>query len=507
MSNFTGNDKSGPGNNFIFYGFLFVYAAILIYLSSRLNIWVDEAYTLNTTSNNFTDVIKQSYGFEGQPPVYFILLSFWRKISSSIFFARLFSLVFVALAAYFFHRLARLISGNNYSRWLLVLFLLNPFTVWAGMEIRLYAFLLFLSVAAIYFFFSFYNSNKNKYLYLLISTCLVGIYTQYFFAFLIAGFAASLLLFNGWKVFFRFCLYMLPVLLLFLPSLFFTPVLTKYVQTLVAHSATKQILSLLQSTQNLLFALQLIPFERWLKWAIKIPFIVLLVYAYYKLYRRNKNINDPYFTNLNRLLVMIIVFVILLSCFFGITRVDYQYRYLTILMPLCALLLSVFNSYDFFKRQLIYGVISLFYVALLVSNYRQPLKEYDYELIAKYVEKLEQKKEPVLFYHSSISLCFNYYYTGNSTLVPIPHEVRFDSTTYTSDIKDTVELRQSIEGVNTPSGSYLLVSDLTEHQSIGNPNQKMVNDYLAAHYNITLDTLYFGRSKHYSFRIRRLEKK
>ncbi len=507
MGNFTENGKTQPGSNFIFYAFLFFYAAILIYLSSKLNIWVDEAYTLNTTFNNFAGVIKQSYGFEGQPPVYFILLSFWRKINSSIFFARLFSLVFVALATYFFYLLARLISGNNKSRWLVVLFLLNPFTVSAGMEIRLYAFLLFLSVAAIYFFFSFYNSNKIKYLYLLIGTSLIGIYTQYFFVFLIAGFAVSLLLFNGWKVFFRFCLFMLPVILLFLPSIFFTPVLTKFVQTLAAHSATKQIMVLLQSTQNLLLAAQLIPFEKWLKLIIKIPFIVLLVYAYYKLYRQNKNVSGTYFNNINKVLVLSVVFVVLLSCFFGITRVDYQYRYLTILMPLAALLLSVFDIYGFFKRQLIFGAISIFYIALLAYNYRYPVKEYDYEQIAKYVDSEEKEKEPILFYHSTISLCFDYYYQGNNPLIPIPHEVRFDSTTYTSDIKDTVELRRSLEGVATPPGSYILVSDLTERQSIDNPNQKMVNDYLASHYRITLDTLYFGRSKNYSFRIRRLEKK
>jgi uncharacterized membrane protein len=507
VSNFTGNDKTQPGNNFIFYGFLLLYATILVYLSSRLNIWVDEAYTLNTTSNNFTGVINQSYGFEGQPPVYFILLSFWRKINSSIFFARLFSLACVALATYFFYRLSRLIAGNIIARWMVVVFLLNPFTVWAGMEIRLYAFLLFLSVAAIYFFFSFYNSAKLKYMYLLIGTCLIGIYTQYFFAFLIAGFAVSLLLFNGWKVFFRFCLYMLPVVLLFLPSVFFTPVLTKYVQTLASHSTTKQILSLLQSTQNLLLALQLIPFERWLKWAIKIPFILLLVYAFYKLYKQNKNTAGDHFKNIRKILVMIVVFVILLCCFFGLTRVDYQYRYLTIVMPLCVLLLSMFRIFDLLKQRLIFFVISIFYAALLVSNYWYPLKEYDYKQIAKYVEGIEKTKEPILFYHSTISLCFNYYYAGESPLVPLPHEVRFDSTTYTSDIKDTVELRRSIEGVATPSGSYLLVSDITELQSIGNPNQKMVNDYLASHYTITLDTLYFGRSTNYSFRIRRLEKR
>ena len=62
-------------NNIIFYSFLLLYATGIIYLCFTLNVWEDEAYTLNTTSHGFLEVIRLSYTFEGQPPAYFLLMA------------------------------------------------------------------------------------------------------------------------------------------------------------------------------------------------------------------------------------------------------------------------------------------------------------------------------------------------------------------------------------------------------------------------------------------------
>jgi hypothetical protein len=504
---FAGNGKKKLVSDIFFYGFLLVYATSMIYLCGELNIWVDEAYTLNTTSNNLSGVIRQSYHFEGQPPVYFLLLSIWRYIDQSIFFARSFSLIFITFATIVFSKLIRLLLGSGTaSRWMIVLFLLNPFTVWAGLEIRLYAFLLFLSISAVYFFFKFYTGDKKKYLYYLIVACIFGVYTQYFFLFLMGGLAISLLIFRGWSLFFKFCLYMIPVAVLFLPSLLFAPALTKYVQTQASYSSTPQVLYLFQSTQNLLLAFQMAPFESLIKWSIRIIFGLAITHAYYKLYTQNKQLGNMLFQRINIIVINMVFFVFFLAIFFAVTKVDYQYRYLTILMPMAVLLLLLFNIYAVFVKQLIYGLIAVYYILLLVINYREPVKQYDYKQIADHVTKTAKNGEPVLFYHGAVSLSFMYYYKGSNPVMPLPGKIRFDSTTYISDIKDTVELKQVIEGIPTPSRSYLLVSDLTEERYINEPNKKMVDSFLSSHYNITMDTLYFGRSKEYALRIRRLEK-
>jgi len=50
------------------------------------------------------------------------------------------------------------------------------------------------------------------------------------------------------------------------------------------------------------------------------------------------------------------------------------------------------------------------------------------------------------------------------------------------------------------------VSDLAEERFRNDENRNMINNYLMKHYRITLDTLYYGRSKTRPLRIRRLEK-
>ena len=126
-------------NTLSFIGFLAIYATFLIYTSSILNLSEDETYTLNTSSRGFSGVIHQSYNFEAQPPFYFILLSWWRLLCHGVFFAKLFSILCIGLSACYFYRLVPLFSEKKNSKWMVAIFLLNPFTVWAALEMRLYS--------------------------------------------------------------------------------------------------------------------------------------------------------------------------------------------------------------------------------------------------------------------------------------------------------------------------------------------------------------------------------
>ena len=62
-------------------------------LAALLDIRFDEAFTLNTTSRDVVYAFHQAIKFEQQAPLYFVLLTVWRDIDSSIFFARLFSVL------------------------------------------------------------------------------------------------------------------------------------------------------------------------------------------------------------------------------------------------------------------------------------------------------------------------------------------------------------------------------------------------------------------------------
>src|SRR5256885_4076082 len=80
---------------------------LTLFLAFKLNVWVDEAFTLHTTAQGVRYAFNQALQFELQPPLYFVMLGAWRKLDGSIFFARLFSVICVALALVVVADLAR----------------------------------------------------------------------------------------------------------------------------------------------------------------------------------------------------------------------------------------------------------------------------------------------------------------------------------------------------------------------------------------------------------------
>lgn len=493
----------------LFYIFLVVYTGLMLYLCYELNIWMDEAYTLDTTSSHYSlsGVIHQSYYFESQPPVYFVLLWLWRKISDAVFFARMFSLISVGLAAWYFFRSARLISGTETSKWLVILFLLNPFTLFAALEIRLYAFLLFLSSMAVYHYMKYYTSGRKNNLYVFLVVCLVALYTQYFFTFLIAGFIFSTLVFKGWKQAFIVGLYVLPVVLLFLPNVLFMSEQLGMVQSQKqAISVLGRMNLVLHSPQNLMLSLETLLIARWLRVALLVLCGAMFVYSYFSASRHNTSSAPDYFPVANFSILTAAAIVAVLAAFIAVTGIDHQDRYFTIALPLFVLSFALIGIHGIFMGRAMFAVFVLYYGFLFLYHYKDPVKQYDYKQIAGYVQQTAKPKEPLLFYHGTLALPFKYYYKGENPFYSLPHDVRMD-TSYMINIADTAQLKQAMDAIKENAPSYLLISDLNMAKYKDDPNRKMVNDYFAGHYNITLDTLYYGASKTRSLRIRRLEKK
>jgi uncharacterized membrane protein len=491
----------------IFYGFLAFYFAILTYLCIEVTLWEDECYTLNTTSRNLSEVISQSYHFEAQPPLYFILLKGWRQIYDGVFFARLFSLLFTVLAAYFFRKLASLISDEASLDWLSVIFLLNPFTVWAALEIRSYGLIIFIATISVYFFLRFLFNNEKKYLYFFLIFATIGLYTQYLFVFLIVSLLFSFLILRGWKSFLKLCINLLPVVILFLPNFLFISDNIAFQQTDNPSITWKNTLStILQTPPNLLLGLDRVSFGNFGKVVFTLFSILLALYAYFILYKKHRELRDSFLTKINFILFTVLVFVLLYVFGFVLFRVQYADLYMAIVFPLFILLFTIFKVFSLSYMKLLYASLSLYFVFLLLLTYRYPIKFYDFKSIAKYVNEISSNNEPILFYRNGLSLPFGYYYKGNHLLCPLPKAVTFDKN-YLINIKDTSDLRESIQHINTTSTTYILISD----DRVGylytlNMNRKMVDDYLNNNYKTTLDTLCFGKSKNYYLRVRRIER-
>ena len=81
--------------------------AITLPLASLLNIWQDEAYTLETTSRGIGYAFAQAVGFEQNAPLYFVVISIWRHLGDGIFHLRLFSVACIAVTVLLTPAIAR----------------------------------------------------------------------------------------------------------------------------------------------------------------------------------------------------------------------------------------------------------------------------------------------------------------------------------------------------------------------------------------------------------------
>lgn len=489
----------------LFYLFISIYSFLLLFLAYSINIWEDEAYTLNTTSNNLGNVISESYGFEGQPPFYFILLAIWRLISPGIFFARLFSILFIGLSAYVLYRIVPLISDLKNPNWIIIIFLLNPFTVWAALEIRTYALLIFLSTVAVYSILRYYIKSEKRYLYLFLIISLIGLYTQYYFVFLIAAIAFSLLIYNGWKSFFHLSLYLTPVVILFLPNLYFIQDNVKNFQSFSPdYSIIHRFSALSTAIQSITLGINLLADIRILKWCVRITFVLMAIVSYLKFHKKYYNDNRIIFYKYNLILLITFLSLAFFTLFVLKTGMYFNVRYLAITFPLIILLFIIFDWHSVIVRNFIYGIISIYFIFLLSFRYAVPIKNYDYESIAKHIERIEKPNEPVLLNSRTISTPFQYYYSGINNLIQLPDTFKLEKEGFQVLLRDTLDFKWMLENIN--SESILFIND----NMIGYPpklllTSDILDDHINSQFIVTLDTLLFGKSNKHSLRIRRLE--
>lgn len=496
--------------NIIFFLFLLVYFAFLIFWGYEKLIWEDEAFSLHTSSYSIFKAIHLSYFFEDQPPVYFIILTLWRKLNDSILFARLFSIICTIFSALVLHKLGKLIFPKLYSRWVLVLFFLNPFTVWASIEIRLYSLLICLSFLTIYLFYLifYYNRHKLKIIFLLISS--LGIYTQYYFTLLIIALSILLLFSKGWRPFFNFCFLSAILLVIFLPNLIIIP--QQYSMVLHFSHQTKTLFEWIGtfsfSPLQFLFAI----FETNLslagRWVVLIIFSIFFLYIVSKFYNENKKQPLKDFKTSYELLIPIISILFFFALIFINSGLFYAHRYMSIVYPFFCLLYAILNIFNQKIRTYIFLGVALYYIFVLNIIYRPPfLKFHDHKSVAIYVHQIEHANEPILFRQTGIYLAVKPYYKGKNQLIAVP-ERKFDYSYYSDDVKDTSELKQLIIQKTANCNSFILVNitddNYVETQLLSN---SLMNRFLINNYKITKDTTINGKDNLCNLRVRYLFKK
>jgi hypothetical protein len=438
---------------------LLLHLALTLFLAYKLNIWVDEAFSLQTTERGVGHALRQALNFELQAPLYFLLLSLWRKISSSIFFARLFSVACVALSLKVVVGLAGRFLKDVHPAWVVALVAFNPLTIAVAVDIRLYALTLLLASLLLLTFYDGYlaqaPSRRAQVCYVLLAAA--ALYTQYYLGFLLAANACALLVLRRWRPLLEYVVGMLAV------GLFFAPMLPFIRYQMSAHTSP---------IQNRESWFEGFKFVTWrmkdylfpLGWDVSLvvrSWLLRFCYvaALYLIYRHRRRL-PPEVIALWTITIVVALFFLLTARLSG--EMLLQIRHTTVLfLPVNFAALSILLLTD--KKRAVPGwalVVLLFSLTALYFHYTPLAKSGDWRKVAAYLMSAEKPEQTILVFHAGAALPLERYYAGRNRLVPLPREntfERFDFHDYV--LRDEREIVAALERTPGSHEQLWLVTD------------------------------------------------
>jgi uncharacterized membrane protein len=495
-------------NNILYYLIFAAFVALTLYLGSILNIWEDEICSLKSTDKDASYAFNQALKFEGQPPVYFMLLNFWRKIDNGILFSRSFSLISILISAFIFLKLIKLHVPKVNKHVALIIFLFNPVIVWAATEVRHYAFSVMLSLLLLWFFtngFLIENEKKKKYRLFYYIIAFLSLYTFYYFSFLLLANGVFLLIRKKWKDFLFYCINMAVILIpiFFLYSIIHEEIIMHDQTLYQANTFIGRSLEIVMGLQNYLFSMFLLPFNESGKIILKIFILAVLIIGFFKL-RKKEMIQSLKSDNISVSLItqLLVILAMYLTVLLVFPKLYFTDRYLVILFPILTII-SIKFIWDFMstlylKRVLLSGFIILFFIGNLFY-FRVPVKKFDYIMAAEYLSKNVKDSKPILFYRSVLGPIFKYYYKGNSKLYDLP-----DSAGYTTNFLDKLNSEQQFDSILKKIGGqqfWLVADDQIQYKYSVDYNRNMLYNYMNKRGAVIKDTIFYGRANFFYFRI------
>jgi hypothetical protein len=437
---------------------VFIHACITVPLDYLLDIWTDEAFTLDTTGKSLGYALHQSINFEIQAPLYFLLLNFWRHLNGSILFARLFSTICVLLTIVIAARISRQLFRGLNPAWIAFWLAIHPFTLWAATETRLYAFALLLSAILILLFVQGFKTESQPGLYRVAYAvvAVAALYTHYYLGFILAANAVVLLVGRRWKMLGKYVFFMIAAGACFIPML---PTLLAQRQS--AAFALSSPLTPLLALDNVVWHSKefILPIgeqgnplgpRRWLLRLFYIAIIVLIVRSGRRFFSR---INLAVITLLGTLSFCFALVLSMVPEGLLIER-----HMVTIFLPVLLFTFALVNCAGRRWRPIVLSLLLGFSAWTSYATYSSGTKDGSWNAVASFLETNEQPGQPVLVFHAGSALPLAYYYHGQNHIIALPRGNRFDRF----DLRDYVlhdgsEIRSALS--NDHSETVWLVTD------------------------------------------------
>jgi hypothetical protein len=478
-----------------------LHLAVALALAARLDIWIDEGYTLETTGQGLRHALHQALFFEQQPPLYFLLLSLWRMLDGSIFFARLFSILCGAATLFAVAGLSRRWFPEVHPGWLTALVGLHRFLFYAVLEIRLYALALLLSALLLLLLHDGYLApeprSAARWGYGL--AAVAALYTQYYLGFLLVGGAVAVLILRGWRPLRSYLLAMAGVALCFAP-------MPWIVHKQVSEAAGVERLSVGEGVQSLAGRVQEyalptpgIP-DAW-RPAARVGFALVLVLLVL-IHRRAVDRRAVAAWALTATVALL--FLAVRVAITGPHLMQPRHTAALFLPALLTVFSAVLLTGEPRRRWVLLAwtaAVVLLTAASMAETYRVLAKDGDWARVARFLERNARPGEPILVLTAEAAIPLKSYYRG--PLVVLPAEEDFKSY----DLRE-LELRSEGEIDAALSREQREPGDSGSVWVVTHPLQgwlrvdfgfDVLDGYLARRYRLERDVLFFGtRVRHFT---------
>ncbi|MDX2240327.1 MAG: glycosyltransferase family 39 protein [Leptolyngbyaceae cyanobacterium bins.302] len=444
-----------------------LHLCVTLSLAAKLNLWGDEISALNTTGRDLYYAINHSISYQIQPPTYFVLLHLWRNLNDSIFFARLFSVICAALTIYVIAELSKRFVRGIHPGWVTACICLNPFLIWAAIELKVPALFMLLSALLFLLFHDGYLTEDPqswiRWLYTLVA--IIGLYTQYFIGFILVANAVVLLCLKRWKQLRDYLISMVIVSISFAPVLLFVfPAKLAALQSFRAEGAVLE--KSLSHTLKTVYAGTLryvLPaqgpseglFDVWRRIRyLAVAFLAFIIIRYHRLITKQQ--------------IVIWLTVLVLTCIFitvGLRTGLIFEHYLSPLFPIATV--AVFSALALIRgslgRKVIVGWTVITVLASfisLVNQYTPMAKQGDWIRVSSYIAAAERLGQPIVLYTPEVEDIMKYYYRGSNRFIPLPQKENYE--VYDWDklvLDDEQEIADAIARQNGNSQQLWLVVD------------------------------------------------
>lgn len=423
------------------------------------DIWIDEFYSISTTDSGIREAIEESYSAELLPPAYFVFLTAWRALDSSVPFMRLLSVLIVVGALWLTDRAARRWCPRVPVVIVLAPLAVNPHLIYAATEIRPYSLTVLCCALLLWLFHRAYLADARS-IRLEIGygiAAAFALYTYYHLGFLLAAGGAVLALTRRWAVLVRYLVCMAVVAAAAAPQV---PMILAGLNTLVQTvSSYVSPLGSFRTVSQLLISLPfgLFSYQPWVRWLVGIA-IVAMCAASVWIGRRRVGPNE------RSLWILVVVLVV---GFTGITILNGQTvfprHFGFAVIPIWFSIAGALALNDSWRARVLPVVATATVAMGAIASYwtfADLTKGGNFRAAARYLESHEAPGQPILVLASYSEGPLRFYYRGINELVPVPGPVRYDEyRPETWRIESDSALAERVEAATRGADSFWVFTD------------------------------------------------